>query len=30
MGDYGKAVGDLEEVREIAERGGMRLFLADY
>ena len=30
VADYGKALGDLEEVREIAERGGMKLFLADY
>ena len=28
--NYGKAVGDLEEAREIAERGGMKLWLADY
>ena len=29
-GDYEKAWGDLEEVKEIAERGEMKLWLADY
>ncbi len=29
-GDYEKAWGDLDETREIAERGEMKLFLADY
>lgn len=29
-GDCEGAVGDLEEVREIAERGGMKLWLCDY
>ncbi len=30
VGDYEAALGDLEEAREIAERGGMKLHLADY
>lgn len=30
VGDYGKARRDMEEAREIAERGGMKLHLADY
>jgi tetratricopeptide (TPR) repeat protein len=30
VGDCEKALGELEEAREIAERGGMKLWLADY